>query len=158
MGEMARKPQRETAVSPQTDQNAQSPERPIRPGDGEIPVAGARTGVADVQTSIERRRSPRTPLVVHVRYRTVDALFAEFSRNINEGGIFIETECPVGLGTLVDLEFELPGQGEPIGALGRVMRLENGNPRTGMAVEFEQLDPSARRRIDEFVRELRVVG
>ena len=109
---------------------------------------------------IERRSSPRTDLVVHVNYQTVDDLFSEFARNINEGGIFIETETPQPIGTSVQLEFKLPGADRPIEVIGRVVRAEQGEPSgvTGIGIEFENLDAELRQQINEIVRKLRSVG
>ena len=47
----------------------------------------------------ERRRFDRTALVVRVEYSTVDDLFSEFTHDINEGGVFIETSDPQPIGT-----------------------------------------------------------
>jgi uncharacterized protein (TIGR02266 family) len=115
---------------------------------------GART---DIEMQIERRRSPRSTLVVRVSYATVDALFSEFTRNINEGGLFIETESPPPTETRVSLQFQLPGSSEPILARGRVTRVQPASESgpAGMGVEFEHLSPDARVRIDELVRRLR---
>ena len=109
---------------------------------------------------IERRSSPRTDLVVRVNYQTVDDLFSEFARNINEGGIFIETETPQPIGTSVQLEFKLPGADRPIEVIGRVVRAEQGEPSgvTGIGIEFENLDAELRQQINEIVRKLRSVG
>jgi uncharacterized protein (TIGR02266 family) len=113
-----------------------------------------------IETQVERRRSPRSPLVVRVAYSTVDALFSEFTRNINEGGLFIETDTPPRLGTRVALRFQLPGSEEPIQAHGRVawIRPASAEGPAGMGVEFEQLSPDARRTIDALVRRLRSAG
>jgi type IV pilus assembly protein PilZ len=110
-----------------------------------------------VRTRIERRRSPRSPLEVRVDYTTVDAFFSEFTRDINEGGIFIETESPPSLEATVSLRFRLPGSDEPIKVGGRVVRVSDGRAGEppGMAIEFETLDAGARRRIDQLVRTLR---
>jgi len=110
-----------------------------------------------VRTRIERRRSPRSPLEVRVDYTTVDAFFSEFTRDINEGGIFIETESPPALESTVSLRFRLPGSPESIKVDGRVVRVTDGRESEppGMAIEFENLDAVARRRIDEIVRTLR---
>ena len=48
------------------------------------------------EASAERRKSERTDLVVRVDYQTVDELFSEFARNINEGGLFVESEARGG--------------------------------------------------------------
>ena len=110
-----------------------------------------------VRTWVERRRSPRSPLEVRVDYTTIDAFFSEFTRDINEGGIFVETENPPALESTVALCFRLPGSGEAIKVGGRVVRVSDGRAGEppGMAIEFESLDPRARRRIDELVRALR---
>ena len=42
----------------------------------------------------DRRRSARAELTVRIDYSTVDEIFSEFTRDINEGGLFIETEKP----------------------------------------------------------------
>ena len=65
-------------------------------------------------TNSDRRQSERMELVVRVDYRSVDELFSEFARNINEGGIFVETDAPHPLGTQVHLQFKIPGSAEPI--------------------------------------------
>jgi len=105
----------------------------------------------------EKRRSERTPLVVRVDYTTVDAFFSEFTANINEGGLFIETETPPPSGTAVLLNFKLPGEEEPIRVYGRVVwcRPAAGRESPGMGIEFENLDHVARARIDQVVRNLR---
>jgi uncharacterized protein (TIGR02266 family) len=90
----------------------------------------------------------------------VDALFSEFSRNINEGGLFIETDTPPPTDTRVALEFQLPGSEEPIQARGRVAWIRPASPEgpAGMGVEFEHLGSDARRHIDALVRRLRSAG
>lgn len=109
----------------------------------------------------ERRKSERADLVVRVIYQTVDELFSEFARNINEGGIFIETDTPEDVGSPVALQFELPGGGEPIEVVGVVVWTSDGsepNDPPGMGVEFGDLNDSARQKINEIVRRLRVKG
>ncbi len=101
----------------------------------------------------ERRRSPRADFVVRVEYQTVDELFSDFARNINEGGIFVATERPLQLGTPVTLQFRIPGSEEPVVSTGRVVRVDGSG--SGMGIEFEELEPRARDRINELVRDLR---
>ena len=132
------------------------------------PVGGSGSAVAGdsapvggvIETAVERRRSPRSPLVVRVSYSTVDALFTEFTRNINEGGLFIATETPPPADTRVALEFQLPGCDEPIQAHGRVAWVQPASPDgpAGMGVAFEQLSSAARVHIAELVRRLRSAG
>ena len=109
----------------------------------------------------ERRKSERVGLLVRVTYQTVDELFSEFARNINEGGIFIETDTPQQLGTSVALQFQLPGSDDPIEVAGTVVRISEGNDGNeppGMALEFDELGTDARRRINALIRQLRSEG
>ena len=109
---------------------------------------------------LDRRKSERADLVVRVDYQTVDELFSDFASNINEGGIFVETAMPHPLGTLVDLQFSLPGSDEPVQIKGTVVRVSDGEGRDspGLGIEFENLDGPTRQRVDKLVRKLRVAA
>ncbi len=109
----------------------------------------------------ERRKSERADLVVRVTYQTVDELFSDFACNINEGGIFIETDDPEPLGSSVSLQFKLPGSDEAIEVVGIVVRTSDGsvlNDPSGMGIEFGDLSASARQQINGIVRQLRATG
>jgi uncharacterized protein (TIGR02266 family) len=111
----------------------------------------------EVRTVVERRRSARTPIVVRIEYATVDALFSDFTRNINEGGVFIETDAPAPLDSEVHLRFRLPGARETLRVSGRVAWIASdphGKP-SGMGIEFDSLTAADRARIDELVQRLR---
>ena len=105
----------------------------------------------------DRRRSHRRQLVVRVQYETVDELFSEFTSDINDGGLFIETDSPQPLGTEVSMRFDLPGQNRPLVTVGRVVRVNNGSndDPAGMGVEFEALDGEASSVINDLIRSLR---
>ena len=116
-----------------------------------------RVATREYEAEVELRRSPRAPLVVRISYSTVDALFSEFTRNVNEGGLFIETDNPPPTDTRVALQFKLPGSDLPIQARGRVTRIQQpgGDGPAGMGVEFDNLGQDARALIDELVRGLK---
>jgi type IV pilus assembly protein PilZ len=107
----------------------------------------------------EKRRSDRAPVSIRVDYSTVDELFWDFARNINEGGIFVETGSPPPLGTTVRLKFYIPNRDEPIESMGEVVRVETEagakGSRPGMGIEFRGLDRQAKEAINSLVRELR---
>ena len=106
---------------------------------------------------VDRRKTERTQLVVRVEYSTVDEFFAEFSRDINQGGLFIETSKPLSLGAEVMMRFNLPGGDQMIETVGHVVRISLGDREgpPGMGVEFEKLHKDDRTRIDRWVRTLR---
>jgi uncharacterized protein (TIGR02266 family) len=111
----------------------------------------------ETRAAVERRRSERATVVVRIEYATVDALFSDFTRNINEGGIFVETDELIPLDEKVELKLRLPGSSELVHATGRVVRAEATTPTSvgGIAIEFEALDAAARERINAAVRRLR---
>ena len=108
----------------------------------------------------ERRRFKRAELVVRIEYSTIDDLFSELTRDINEGGVFIETDDPQRIGTTVDLQFHLPGSTDPVKAAGVVVRISNGSDGEpiGMAVEFDSLPSATRERINDLIRSMRSHG
>ena len=108
--------------------------------------------------SFERRRNRRADMVVCIDYATVDEMFPEFTRDINEGGVFIETEKPKALGTQVTMHFNLPGSEERIETVGRVVRISAGDEFSppGMGIEFDELSDGDREKIDAIVRTLRL--
>ena len=112
---------------------------------------------AETRAAVERRRSQRAPVTVRIEYATVDALFSDFTRDINEGGIFVETDEAVPLEEKVELKLRLPGSSEVVHARGRVVRVELAGPGSaaGIAIEFDQLDRDARDMINRAVRSLR---
>jgi type IV pilus assembly protein PilZ len=104
----------------------------------------------------ERRKSPRSEFLVRVDYTAVDSLFSDFARNVNEGGIFVESQTPQPVGTTVELEFKLPGMDEPLEVIGRVVRVDRDGPDgSGMGIEFENLDRGCRDLINDVIRNLR---
>ncbi len=112
------------------------------------------------EASADRRKAHRHEVVVRVAYATVDEIFSEFVRNINEGGLFIETESPHPVETNVTLRFRLPGCDEPIEAAARVVWSTPGGEGEppGMGLCFDRLSPEAREQIDRLIRGLRRDG
>lgn len=112
---------------------------------------------AEAAEDVDRRRSHRAELIVRVDYSTVDELFSEFTRDINEGGLFIETEKPREVGTEVCLHFNLPGSDRTVQTNGTVVRVCDGKDgaTAGMGIEFEELPPDARQHINQVIKALR---
>jgi uncharacterized protein (TIGR02266 family) len=110
-----------------------------------------------VDDTAERRRSERTELIVRVDYSTVDELFSEFTSDINEGGLFIETDNAQPLGTEVSMRFNLPGRYEALVTVGRVVRVTIGDADgpAGMGIEFDALNDESTSAINALIRSLR---
>ena len=105
----------------------------------------------------DRRRHDRVPLKIPVDYTSVDAFFSEFSANINEGGMFVEIEEPPELGTVVQLQFSLPGGEQDVQVEGRIAWISDGKDESvaGVGIEFQNLRPDVCETINSVVRRLR---
>ena len=106
----------------------------------------------------ERRRFDREQLVVKVAYATVDELFSDFTRDINEGGLFIASDRPKPPGTEVAMRFTLPGSERAVETTGRVVRVSDGEGTepAGMGIEFDPLTPEASSGVDRLIRSMRI--
>jgi uncharacterized protein (TIGR02266 family) len=115
---------------------------------------------SESQADLDRRRSERADMTIRIDYGTIDELFSEFTRDINEGGLFIETEKPKDPGTEVTMEFRLPGASESIKTIGRVVRVTSGDAHNpaGMGIEFDELTDQDRVKINGMIRALRADG
>jgi type IV pilus assembly protein PilZ len=117
-------------------------------------------GLSKAVIGSERRGAQRAELMVQIEYSTVDEMFSEFTRDINEGGLFIETNTPRPVGTEITLRFALPGGEGVIETSGLVVRSSavGHGDLPGMGVEFDELSAADRVKIDRIVRSLRSVG
>jgi uncharacterized protein (TIGR02266 family) len=104
-------------------------------------------------------RPPRLEYELPVAYKTVSGFVTDWAVNISRGGLFINTQKPLPVGTTVKLIVSLPGTEFPFDLAGRVTRINEShaapNQVPGMAIEFVDVDESKRLRLEEFVERLR---
>ncbi len=100
----------------------------------------------------EDRQHTRLPIALEVHYRTAGAFLVAYSVNLSKGGIFVEAETPMPLGTALTLKFNVPGVGplEVNGLVAWTRPASEGKP-AGMGVEFEHLEASHGEVIDKVV-------
>lgn len=101
-----------------------------------------------------RRAFPRHTARFAVRFATVQDFVLEYAANISAGGVFVQTDAPPPLKTIVRVEMELPGAGETVPARCLVVHrvtTEEAKARgtiAGMGVQFMDADDKFRERID----------
>ena len=92
----------------------------------------------------ERRQHPRVPFVQMIRYRyeNKEELKQQLAADISLGGMFLQTDEPEPLGTLLHFEFEAEGA-HVFSGFGKVVRvnLPDGGEQMdpGMGIEFLKL-------------------
>ena len=92
------------------------------------------------------RRAHRTQVVFEDEFG--DGLFYVWSEDFSIGGLFLASEIPVKIGTLLFLSFVLPGYKRPVRVTGEVVRRAAGG---GMGVRFVGLSELARERLEAFL-------
>ncbi|TLY24147.1 MAG: hypothetical protein E6K66_05920 [Nitrospirae bacterium] len=116
------------------------------------------------QASRETRNEPRVTLIFRVKYTTPDGQqFESRAGGIGGGGLFIESQCPLPVGTKLALEFSLPEQpSEWLPAKGLVAwvcpKADQYTFSPGMGVRFTEINPDIRNRVLELVKSLQTVG
>ncbi|MEM9189544.1 MAG: TIGR02266 family protein [Myxococcota bacterium] len=68
----------------------------------------------------ERRRAVRAPIELKVEYKRLNSFFADYTRNISQGGTFIKTHKPLDIGTEFVFRMTVPKLKEPLVLHGKV--------------------------------------
>lgn len=103
----------------------------------------------------ERRSHQRYQVSIEVNARSPHNFFSGFCRDISEGGIFLATQEPQPVGSLIDLKFSLPS-GHIVCTSGVVRwqrSCRQGGELPGVGVEFLALSPEDLAAIHEFFKQ-----
>ncbi len=122
-------------------------------------------GVIALHPHADPRRSfPRFNARFAVRFATVQDFVLEYAANISAGGVFVETENPPPLNSIVQVEMELPGANRGVPARAMVVHRvtkeeaeQRGTP-PGMGVQFMDADDEFRNRIDAAIAHILEAG
>ena len=97
----------------------------------------------------ERRAHPRIPISVRVRVQYTGQEFSTLSVNLSAGGVFLDTDHRLPVGTRVHLVFTVPIIAKyPIRAEGEVVRF-GSEDRAGLAVRFVDISEDDRSLLGE---------
>jgi type IV pilus assembly protein PilZ len=99
----------------------------------------------------------RIPYVVQVEFRTASSFLVAYSINLSRGGMFLETDYPVPIGTEIPLQLAVPGHGT-ISLSGRVMWRRNvagDEGPVGLGVEFQEMSEEMGQVIDRLVTQFK---
>ena len=116
-----------------------------------LPLEGS--ALAEPQHVVEEHRaSKRISIEVELHLASESHFFSGLSGDISEGGVFVSTYRALAMGSLVDLEFTLPGAAEPLHARGEVRWHRDGTPDVppGVGIAFDELSDEDRKVIHRF--------
>lgn len=109
--------------------------------------------MAKNRTEVERRVESRVPIRVLVEYEKVDDFLADYSSNLSLGGMFIQTDDPLAVGTRFRLRLRLPDRPKPVEAYAEVRWVvpTGGRGTAGMGVQFEDLAPADLKAVEQLL-------
>ncbi len=101
------------------------------------------------QPPSNRRRFARAPLNLLVRYKfaSVDALVADETLDVSEGGMYMRSKRPQPVGSQVFFQILLETGTVMLEGMARVVRARESQTdgvASGMALEFVSMDPISR--------------
>ncbi len=107
--------------------------------------------------SKEKRLYPRKTLRSTVIFEdeSAEGFIYFYSTDVSLGGLFLESDIPLKIGTKIFLSFRLGEGGHWVRAIGQVVRLEResseGLPVVGMGVQFVDLPKKDQETIQAFI-------
>ena len=106
----------------------------------------------------ERREDLREAIELKVEYRRLNAFFADYARNISNGGTFIGTEKPLPIGTEFLFKLFIPSLDRPLELRGEVQWIAEparaDDP--GMGIKFLFDNDRQRKAMERIVEKLMV--
>ena len=107
-----------------------------------------------------RRTFPRYNARFAVRFATVQEFVLEYAANISAGGVFVTTNDPPPMETVVRVMMELPGGGPAVEAKAVVVhrvtpeQAKERNTPAGVGVQFVDADDRFRERMDRAIESI----
>lgn len=103
---------------------------------------------------IEERTTRRLPIRVEVEYGTMEDFLLDYTANVSLGGIFIQTDRALEVGTRFRLRLQIPFRKRPLETLGEVRWTQEGSgyEEAGMGVRFDALSGADRRAVERMMR------
>jgi uncharacterized protein (TIGR02266 family) len=103
----------------------------------------------------DKRVSPRIETKIDILFKEAGALIRSYMLNVSNGGLFLKTEKPLPIDSVVTLMIRLPGQTEAMEIQGCVVwsnpKAKNTAFPCGMGIQFTKLNPEHKKKIEEFV-------
>jgi len=108
--------------------------------------------------SAEARQNARADTMLDIRIRS--ASLGEFTemvaQNVSSGGVFVQSDEPMKVGTLLRLEFKVEDGPPIISGVGRVVWVRpsekaTGAKPSGMGIKFVKMDDDSRKVVEDFV-------
>lgn len=99
---------------------------------------------------VKRRTAERTPMSIRVRLSQQGKSLAATAMDVSRNGIYVRSRNQLDIGTLVEVQLELPGNHQ-LQVLGKVKRVKEGAD-AGMGIYFIHPEPQGLLELEAFAR------
>jgi type IV pilus assembly protein PilZ len=118
----------------------------------------------DGDVESERREYARHPIELKVEYKRLNKFFADYTKNICNGGTFIKTTRPLDVGTEFVFRLYVPTLADPLELMGEVKwvvrpedaEISGDGREPGMGIRFIYEGDQQRRELEGQVEKLMV--
>lgn len=100
------------------------------------------------------RQHRRAPVPMEVHYRTTGSFLVSYSLNLSMGGLFLETDELLPIGTHLAVRFTVPGADAPVETTAHVVWVRPPSPEggpPGLGLQFDRLEDHIGTLIDRLV-------
>jgi len=106
--------------------------------------------------SLARRDGKRVRGKISISFKKADDFFKSYIANLGEGGLFIRTTKNVPVGSLLDLEFNLPDSNQKINTKGEVAWTRPQDMSTekmplGIGIQFIDMNPKDKEMLKNYI-------
>ncbi|RLB22165.1 MAG: hypothetical protein DRG73_07350 [Deltaproteobacteria bacterium] len=110
--------------------------------------------------SLPRRIGKRVSGKINISFKKADDFFKSYIANFGQGGLFIHTTKNLPVGSLLDLEFNLPDSNQEITTKGKVMWIRPQDMSTekmppGMGIQFMNMNPNDSKLLKNYLAKFR---
>ena len=98
----------------------------------------------------DRRGDARVEVELKVEETTDNVRYFQRSANLSAGGMYLHHTLPHPNGTIIQLQFTLPGDSAPIAVRGEIVG-GTLDKTFGMSVRFIDVDTATRERLERFI-------
>lgn len=106
---------------------------------------------------MDRRLNNRLPSRFLVEYEHLEDFLIDYSANISIGGMFIQTQRPLPMGSRFRLRFKIPGRARPVETEGVVCWVippdHQGPEKAGMGIKFFEFQAADKKAVEKMLLE-----
>ena len=99
----------------------------------------------------ERRTKERIPVKMWVRNMEGSADYFQQTANLSTNGMYILSPNPYSLGTIIDIEFQVPGTDYIVKCGAEVLKCTDEEPMIGLSVRFKDMTDQDKKVIEKAI-------